>query len=201
MKELFLNNSINLLNKQYNYDNDTLDKVKYGLEVIYIILTKTTVILIISIIFNTFKETILTMIFVNFLRIFAYGLHAKKSWHCYISSIFAFIIAPMFFTNLELVLYQKIVIFIATLLSFILFAPADTYKRPLVNDRHRKKLKIETILVAIIYITLCFIIKNNYIVNLLILSLIIESIIINPFIYKIFGLSYDNYKSYKKACN
>ena len=78
------------------------------------------------------------MIFVNFLRIFAYGLHAKKSWHCYISSIFAFIIAPMFFTNLELVLYQKIVIFIATLLSFILFAPADTYKRPLVNDRHRK---------------------------------------------------------------
>ena len=201
MKELFLNNSINLLNKQYNYDNDTLDKVKYGLEVIYIILTKTTVILIISIIFNTFKETTLTMIFVNFLRIFAYGLHAKKSWHCYISSIFAFIIAPMFFTNLELVLYQKIVIFIATLLSFILFAPADTYKRPLINDRHRKKLKINTILVAFIYVALCFIIKNNYIVNLLILSLIIESIIINPFIYKIFGLSYDNYKSYKKACN
>ena len=110
MKELFLNNSINLLNKQYNYDNDTLDKVKYGLEVIYIILTKTTVILIISIIFNAFKETTLTMIFVNFLRIFAYGLHAKKSWHCYLSSTLCFVLIPKIFISIKISIIEKILV-------------------------------------------------------------------------------------------
>ena len=46
MKKKFLNSSINILQKQYNYDNDTLDRVRYGLEVIYINVTKISVILL-----------------------------------------------------------------------------------------------------------------------------------------------------------
>ena len=56
MKEMFLNNSLNLLKKHYNYDSDTSDRVTYGLEVIYLSITKIVVILILSIIFNTFKR-------------------------------------------------------------------------------------------------------------------------------------------------
>ncbi len=79
MKDLFLNSSINLLQKEYKYDSDTLDRVKYGLEVIYLTITKLSVIFFVSLIFNCFKETLLLIIFINFLRMFAYGLHAKKS--------------------------------------------------------------------------------------------------------------------------
>ncbi len=198
MKDLFLNSSINLLQKEYKYDSDTLDRVKYGLEVIYLTITKLSVIFFVSLIFNCFKETLLLIIFINFLRMFAYGLHAKKSWHCYVSSIFSFVILPIIFINLKFSIIQKILLSSLTLLSLVLFAPADTEKRPLVNKKHRLKLKIYSIIVSILYITFIFIIKNNEIINLIILSLIIQSMLINPFIYKIFDLPYNNYKSYQK---
>lgn len=201
MKDLFLNKSLNMLQAQYQYNDEMLDRVKYGLEIIYISITKISVILIISIILHCFKETFLTVLFMNFLRMFAYGLHAKKSWHCYISSTFSFVILPIIFTNIEFDLIQKIIISILTFISFILYAPADTYKRPLINQKHRKKLKISTLIVSLIYIISIFIINDNYITNLLILSLIIQSFLINPFIYRIFDLPYNNYKSYKKGCN
>ncbi len=201
MKEMFLNNSLNLLKKHYNYDSDTLDRVIYGLEVIYLSITKIVVILILSIIFNTFKETLLTIVFVNFLRKFAYGLHAKKSWHCYLSSSFAFVLLPYIFIIIKFNLIQRILISALTLISFVLYAPADTYKRPLINEKHRKELKIYTIIISLIYILLVFIFNDNYISNLILLSLIIQSFLINPFIYKLFDLPYNNYKSYKNACN
>lgn len=201
MKEVFMNNSLNMLQKQYNYDNDTLDRIKYGLELIYISITKISVIVLLSIICKSFKETILTLLFTNFIRTFAYGLHAKKSSYCYISSSLAFILLPILFVNIEFSVIQKIIISFLTFLSFILYAPADTYKRPLINEKHRKKLKLSTLLVSSIYIILIFFIKNNEIVNLIILSLIIQSFLINPFIYKIFDLPFNNYKSYKKDCN
>ena len=201
MKEMFLNNSLNLLKKHYNYDSDTLDRVTYGLEVIYLSITKIVVILILSIIFNTFKETLLTIIFVNFLRKFAYGLHAKKSWHCYISSTLTFVLLPYIFVIIKFNLIQRILISILTLISFMLYAPADTYKRPLINEKHRNELKIYTLIISLIYISLIFIFNDNYISNLILLSLIIQSFLINPFIYKVFDLPYNNYKSYKKDCN
>ena len=83
----------------------------------------------------------------------------------------------------------------------ILYAPSDTYKRPLINIKHRKKLKRNSIIITILYIILIFTIKSNYIVNLILLSLIIQSFLINPFIYKIFDLPYNNYKKKKKDCN
>lgn len=200
MKEIFLNKSINLLMKQYNYDEDTLDRVKYGLELIYVTLSKIIVILTISLIFNLFKETLLTLIFTNFIRMFAYGLHAKKSWHCYISSIISFVFLPYLFINISFSIIQKVIICFCILLSMILYAPADTYKRPLVNENHRKKLKQNSILITSIYIILIFKIKFYFITNLMLLSLIIQSFLINPFIYKLFDLPYNNYKSYKKDC-
>lgn len=200
MKEMFLNKSISLLTKQYDYDSDTLDRVKYGLEVIYITITKISVILIVSLLFNSFKETLVLIIFTNFIRLFAYGLHAKKSWHCYVSSIISFVLLPHLFVNIEFNIIQKILISTLTLLSMILYAPADTYKRPLINEKHRNTLKRNSIFITLIYIILIFSINNNFITNLILLSLIIQSALINPFIYKIFDLPYNNYKSYKKSC-
>lgn len=201
MKEIFLNKSIGLLTKQYDYDEDTLDRVKYGLELIYITITKVSFVLLISILLKSFKETIALLIFVNFLRMFAYGLHAKKSWHCYISSTLAFVILPHYFVYLNFSLIQKILLSLLTFISFILYAPSDTYKRPLINIEHRKKLKLLTLLIASLYISIIFIINNTFVINIIILSLIIQSFLINPFIYKIFDLPYNNYKSYKKDCN
>ncbi len=198
MREIFLNNSLNLLCKTYNYDNDTLDRVKYGLEIIYISITKLTFLLICSIIFKTFKETLIFSFFISFIRNYSYGIHAKKSLQCYVSSFIVFIIFPFAVIKINLPFLFKIIICLFALISMILYAPADTYKRPLVNKEHRKLLKIKSIIITIIYIFIIYILKDNYYSNLILLSLIIQSLVINPFIYKLFKLPYNNYKVYQK---
>lgn len=197
MKEVFLERSLQLLNKEYNYQGDDLDRVKYGLEVIYISITKMFVILLVSIIFRAFKETLLMILFFNCLRTFAYGIHAKKSWHCYISSIICFVLSPMLFKYIEINVIQKILISIICFISYVVFAPADTHKRPLINKEHRKKLKINTLIVCSIYIAIIFISKNSLINNMIILSMITEVFVINPIIYKIFDMPYNNYMTYQ----
>lgn len=197
MKEVFLEHSLQLLNKEYHYQGDDLDRVKYGLEVIYISITKMFVILVVSIIFRTFKETVLMILFVNGLRTFAYGIHAKKSWHCYISSIICFVLSPMLFKYIELNIMQKILISIICFIGYAVFAPADTHKRPLVNEQRRKKLKLNALIVCSIYIAIIFISKNTLINNMIILSMITEMFVINPIIYKIFDMPYNNYMTYQ----
>ncbi len=198
MKEVFLNKSMDLLSSKYNYDSLTKDKILYGLEIIYIFITKLSVILISALIFGLFKEMLIFTLLLNGLRTFAYGVHAKKSWHCYISSLVVFILMPYIFINININLIQKIIISILSLISMYVYAPADTEKRPIVNMNQRKKLKLYSVLVCTIYIILSFIIKNEMIINLILLSMITESFVINPFIYKIFNLPYDNYKEYLK---
>lgn len=202
MKEVFLEHSLKLLNKEYNYQGDDLDRVTYGLEVIYILFTKISILLILSIIFDCFKETLLFFILLTPLRSVAYGMHAKKSWHCYIFSIIIFIYFPYLFNSFTFNNYQKILISELSIISMLLFSPADTYKRPLINFKHRKKLKILSLIISNIYIFLILSLKENYIVNLLILALCTQSILINPITYKLFNLPYDNYKAYlKNAAN
>lgn len=197
MREIIINKSLTLLNDNYNYDSDTFDRVKYGLELLYISTTKMVVIFFLSILFGLLKETILTILLFNGLRTFGFGLHAKKSWHCYVSSSLIFILLPFIFVNIKFSYVQKILISIFSLISFYLYAPADTYKRPLINKEHRKSLKIKTILVCLLYILIMFISKNTLLNNLIILSMVIESFIINPWIYKICDLPYNNYKTYQ----
>lgn len=197
MRDVIINKSLTLLNSTYNYDNDTLDRVKYGLELLYISITKMFVIFFVSILFGLLKETLLVVLFSNGIRTFAYGIHAKKSWHCHISSIIVFIVLPFIFKNIEFYFFQKIIICIVCFIDYVLFAPADTHKRPLINRNHRKKLKIKTLLVSLIYILIIFISRNTLINNMILLSMIVECFAINPIIYKICDMPYDNYKSYQ----
>lgn len=196
MREKVVNKMLISLNNTYNYDNDTLERVKYGLEVLYISITKLVVILIISLICGLVRETIITIFLFNGIRTYAYGIHAKKSWQCYLSSSLIFVLLPFIFVKINFSIFQKIMISFFSLISFILYAPADTHKRPLVNHEHRKKLKYKTIIISLLYISIIFLMNNRLIVNLTLLSMVICSFVINPWIYKVFGMPYNNYKTY-----
>ena len=79
------------------------------------------------------------------------------------------------------------------------YAPADTKKRPIINSLKRRKLKLISTLIAVIYIILNFIIVKNFILNALLFSLILEVIMILPTTYKFFKLPYNNYINYLKV--
>lgn len=199
MKKKFLKNCVSFINKYYNYSGDDLKKLEYGLEGLYLNLTKTVVIFMCALILGIFKEVLIVIILFNIIRYTGFGFHAEKSYQCLIFSSFNFIIIPLIFLNLILPKEMTLFICIICILNYLLFAPADTVKRPLPNKKKRTIRKILTVLIGIIYTVLIFIFNSNYFTSLILASLIIQVIVIHPITYKIFNQPYKNYKNYRSA--
>lgn len=198
MKNFIINKCMDYINRNGSFSKDELEKIKYGLVSVYITLTKIIIILLISITFKIFKEVALFMLFFNILRTFAFGLHASKSWQCWISSIISFILIPYLCISVSI---NKQVILVICLINTLLIyknAPADTAKRPIVNKKRRLIYKTLSTILSIIYSIVAAITSNNFICNCMIFALILENILISPFTYKILNMPYNNYINFLK---
>ena len=198
MKKLIINKCMELVTT-YNKDlsQRDIDKIKYGLEGLYLTITKLIFIIIISIILGIWKETLLLIIIFNGIRLTAFGVHAKRSIDCLISSTLFFILFPIICIKFSIPLIVKVILFIPLTVLIGIFAPADTEKRPLINKKKRKIYKMLSIMISIIYMTIAIVIKNNTLSNCFIFAIVIQIIIMLPITYKIFGVSYNNYKTYE----
>ncbi len=196
MKNLILNRIMNSIKTKENYDDIKLAEIRYGLETIYITITKTIVIVGASYFLGTIKELLLILLFYGLLRLTGFGAHAKKSWHCWVSSLLIFLLLPYIITSIEITFIPQIIITSISVLFIFAFAPADTEKRPLINKKKRNRFKILCTLTATAFSIYSFITTNIVIKNAILASLIIECIMISPITYKIFRLKYANYRSY-----
>lgn len=198
MKKLIINKCVELVTT-YNKDlsQRDIDKIKYGLEGLYLTITKLIFIIIVSIILGIWKETLLLIIIFNGIRLTAFGVHAKRSIDCLISSTLFFILFPIICIKLTIPLIVKVILFIPLTVLIGIFAPADTEKRPLINKKKRKIYKMLSIMISIIYMTIAIVIKDNTLSNCFIFAIVIQIIIMLPITYKIFGVSYNNYKTYE----
>lgn len=194
MKEVFLNRTILFLRKYQDYSEDDMEKLKYGLEGLYLTLTKLIVIIIIAWFLNIFKEVFYILILFNIIRYFGFGVHAKKSIDCLITSSFLFLIIPYFLLHIEL--SKEVMFYIGVLLivSYTIFAPADTIKRPLPNTKKKKIRKFMTTLIGIIYLFFSLFISNYQLSVLFFIAMIIQAIVICPITYMLLGQTYNNYK-------
>ena len=193
LKQQFLNKSISFITKYNTPCEEDLIKLQYGLEGLYLTITKMIVILLLSIIFKIFKEVIILLLLFNLLRFFGFGFHAKKSSQCLIFSIMCFVILPLLCIHFSI---QKSWLIISGILSIVIlgiYAPADTSNRPLPNTKKKLFRKITTTLIAIIYLIISLYVPYN-ISLLFILAIIIEMIFVNPLTYKLLGQPYNNYK-------
>lgn len=193
MKQKFLGSSINFITKYQTYTEKDIEKLKYGLEGLYLTLTKTIIIFIFALILGIFWEVLAIIILFNILRYFGFGFHAEKSWQCMIISTINFILIPLLFIKIEFNTIATIIISMVCLIGFLLYAPADTVKRPLKNKKKRLYRKILTCLVGIIYMTLAILFPA--IRDYLLCSMVIEFIVINPILYKIMKQPYKNFKN------
>ena len=198
MKKLIINKCMELVTT-YNKDLSQIDidKIKYGLEGLYLTITKLIFIIIISIILGIWKETLLLILIFNGIRLTAFGVHAKRSIDCLISSTLFFILFPIICIKLTIPLIVKVILFIPLTVLIGIFAPADTEKRPLINKKKRKIYKMLSIMISIIYMTIAIVIKDNTLSNCFIFAIVIQIIIMLPITYKLFGVSYNNYKTYE----
>ena len=195
MKEIFLNHTMNFIaSNQKGLSEEEKETLSYGLEGIYMTITKLIIIFLIALALGFIKEFIITLIFFNIIRFPGFGFHASKSIVCLISSTALILGLPYLFTNIEVGLNIKIILCLVSIITFIICAPADTYKRPLTNRKKRIIRKIGACTLAVIYsaIIICF--NETLISNLLIAALMIETILISPIIYLLFNEPYRNYK-------
>ena len=194
MKNAVLTKSLKFISKYQVYSDEELERISYGLEGLYLTVTKLIVIIVLSLLLNMFREVVGILILFNLIRYFGFGIHAKKSSECLISSLLCFIVIPYCLLNINL--SREIIIIIAIICTtiFIIYAPADTVKRPLKNPKKRMIRKIMTTLIGIVYIILSLMISNSTISTLFIASVIIEAVMINPITYKILRQPYNNYK-------
>lgn len=196
MKQLFLNYSISNIKKYYpDYDDIKLDELRYGLEGVYLSITKLFIISLLSIALNVFFEMIIMLVVFNILRSTGFGIHAKRSIDCWISSIIIFLLFPWLSKTIVIPIWLHIALSMIFLTIICLYAPADTIKHPLINKRKRMLYKIITIMNTLILLTFSFF-TSKTITNLIIFGVLTEVLLINPLTYKVCGLPYRNYKNY-----
>ena len=198
MKKYLINNAMDIISSNYpDYDQDKKDEIRYGLEATYLSITKVIVILLVTLILGIFKEAVTVLVFFNILRMFAFGIHAKESWQCWISSSILFIGIPYLCIYLNINdIYHYIVIGLSILI-FILYAPADTVKRPLIKKNRRIKFKVLTLITSLIFIIIFFYTDSIFIKNVISSCMLLESVLIHPLTYRVFKLPYKNYERYE----
>lgn len=186
MKEKVVDNIMNnIRNNNSNLSSVKLEEIRYGLSGLYSLFTKTSVVILLAIIFNIFKEFIIFLIFYGLLRGVGYGCHAKTNLQCWIFSTVLLIGIPLIFTNTHISNNIKIIIWSILFINFLVFAPADTEKRPMINKIRKLKFKSAILLLSFIYLYL--IIKFHNIGNLIIAGMILEGILVNPLGYILMG--------------
>lgn len=195
MKQLFLENSMNFICKYQSISDYDKKKVKYGLEGLYLTITKMVLLTILALLLNMFKEFILVVVFFNVIRYTGFGFHAEKSYQCLLFSTFNFIAIPFLLLHIQLSNFFVYIICAICIFHYLLFAPADTKKRPLSNKRKRIIRKIVTVMIGFIYTLMIILLNNTYWTSIILSAMIIQAIIISPIIYWLFNQPYNNYKA------
>lgn len=196
MKKAFLNSSIDLIKKNKHYTEERLEIIAYGLEGIYLTFTKMIILFSLSYVLGIVNEFLLLLISYNVIRSQAFGIHATKSIYCLISSCILFIGGSLICKYVTLPFWFLLVSSILCVICLILYAPADTKKRPIINKRKRMRFKYLSIILGIIYTAFIILFRDYNIVKYLSLGMIEAVLMILPISYKIFQLPYNNYINY-----
>jgi accessory gene regulator B len=191
VREFVVKKMLNFIQKSgRNYSQDKIQEIKYGLESLYILITKSIIIFGIALILGILEDLLIFILFYNLIKLPSFGVHAGKSWICLLSSLLLFIGLPLLSKTINISFDSKCWLGIICLVSMFVFAPAATKKHPLIGKKRIVLLKYISTILALIYIISSLAISNIYIGNNIILALLLQSFIISPLAYKLFKQQY-----------
>lgn len=167
------------------YDEIKLEEIKYGLYGTYTLITKTSIIILISLLLNMFDYFIIFLLFYCIVRSVGYGCHARTNYECWIISIILLLGIPYFFINIKLSFFAKSIIWSVCFINYLIFCPADTEKRPMINRLRKLKFKFAILTISILYLILIF--KFESISNLILGAMVLEALLTNPIGYILMG--------------
>lgn len=161
--------------------------INYGLQIMIGEIPKFFIVMLVAVIFNIGKSTLLTLIFVIPYRAFAGGVHLKTHIGCIIATTTMYCLPGIIAKYINIGIYKYPLIILVWLFAIImikLYAPADTENVPILRKKDRKQKRILSyITVTVLSLIAWFAI--NEISNLIIISMFIQTLTITRFIYKL----------------
>ncbi|MBW6411637.1 accessory gene regulator B family protein [Clostridium weizhouense] len=194
LAQIILNN----INSYLQKEGLELQKMKLGIEILLINISKLIIIFLVAAVFHLLKRTIFMLLIFTIIRRNTFGLHAKNSFICTLVSLLIFVFGSYLSYYLKFNNYMVFTLF--TIINTLLYkyAPADTENHPLLSFNLRKKLKKESVITGLILMIITLLVPNNLIKALIILSAISAVTLILPITYNLLKRSYRNYENYEK---
>ncbi|MBC1984878.1 accessory gene regulator B family protein [Listeria booriae] len=177
-------------------DEDRFAIVKYGVEIFLVNVTKGIIVYLAAALLGMLWQTLVVHLSYLLIRRHSFGLHAKTSLGCTITSVVMFVILPYFVKEVQLSEWMIVLISGLILLNIAIFAPSDTENMPLFNAQKRHVLRRKSILNTIFVLLLMLLIPIGEIKILILYGMFVQVIMIHPWTYKIMKRSYNNYEKY-----
>lgn len=196
MKKKFIEKSIQIISSSKSMSTLDEKKYRYGLEAFYNTFTKLIVLLVLALILGVIKELILITLVYSSLRLYGFGIHAKKSWQCWITTIPIYIGGCLLVRYVNISIQGFLILWSIVFIVFALYAPADTPARPLIRKKKRIRAKILSLIILSFYLGIGLYFRNQLLTNCIIYGLLMEGIAIHPLTYKVFHTKFNNYKEY-----
>lgn len=175
----------NYINKYAQKEGDDLEILHYGMQVIIMNLFKFIILFVTAYFLNILLYTFAALMCFGFVRTFASGVHCKNSILCILVNYLFFM--GNVYLSIFLCKYSSIIIFsfIISILLLLLYAPAETKKRP-ISKGSIKQLKVKAILSAVILLIISIIIPSTIYRNIITIAVLEESLCTTPLFYKLF---------------
>lgn len=184
-------------NKKLHLNEIEFVKMKYGLEVIFINITKLFIIISIAFFIGIGIDTIIICITCGILKFHTFGEHAKSSIVCTVISCISHVVIPYLTMNIVLDNFIFIGVSAVMIACIYRYAPSDTEKHPLIGEEKRKSLKRNAVITAVVVTLVTLVIPYNRMTMLVLLSEVYIVIAILPITYKILRRKRNNYEEYE----
>ena len=178
----------NSYNKEYS--KIELNVIKYKMECLYTFLTKFILLLLLTTIFKIQDVFLLLVLLMWPLRAFGFGFHSNTNKGCWITTTIMYFIIPIIIKFVAIPFNLMLIFGVLFLSSIILFAPAGTNKKPLLNKNKNFKRKIIISVICLIYFWLIIIIKNSELKELIFVAISYQSFLVNPITYYFFDKNF-----------
>ena len=154
--------------------------MKYGIDIININISKTAVLIILSVILGIVKETLLLLSVFTCVRLSGFGYHSNNTIKCTVIGIIGFISSVYMAIMLKPInIIVGMVVYLICLIIFLRYAPIETMKRPIGNSR-KKFFKKITVITATCLFIVAFCIGENVYRNIIIIGISLEAVMILP---------------------
>ena len=170
--------------------DEKAEEINYGLNIIIYDVFMYIVLVPLMILSGLLKYCLAYTIIYGILRIFTGGCHAKTRIICFLtysSSLFGICYLSKFIPPINHIF--TIIIFIAGIVTFYIYAPGDTSEKPIISKKQIVKMKFMSIML-LIYIFIITMLASHFdkiLYNVIILTVAEVIFFLSPIGYKIYS--------------